>query len=89
MEDYPANRGNDLIAAFPSADKYSRPKQPASTKFQRQQSLTVKLGKMRKSSFMNYMAHEDNIGRPRLGHLDIDKSKITPLSASSGAPFRS
>ena len=39
-----------------------------------------------KKSFTNYVAYADSLGRPRIGHLDLDQSSITPLAMASGAP---
>jgi hypothetical protein len=37
-------------------------------------------------SLTNYAAFTDTLGRPRIGHLDIEISTITPLAMASGAP---
>lgn len=34
----------------------------------------------------NYVAYEDGLGRPRIGHLNQDNKTITPLCMPSGAP---
>ncbi|KAK4696159.1 hypothetical protein P7C71_g1710, partial [Lecanoromycetidae sp. Uapishka_2] len=34
-----------------------------------------------------FVAYEDSQGRHRIGHLDLDESKITPMAMESGAPF--
>ena len=36
----------------------------------------------------NYIAYEDSLNRPRIGHLDQDKKTITPLCMPSGAPIK-
>lgn len=38
-------------------------------------------------SLTNYVAYGDSLGRPRIGHLDLDNSTITPLAMPSGAPL--
>lgn len=40
-------------------------------------------------SYTNYIAYRDPkaLGQPRIGHLDIEKSSIQPLSFASGAPL--
>jgi 2-keto-4-pentenoate hydratase/2-oxohepta-3-ene-1,7-dioic acid hydratase in catechol pathway/pimeloyl-ACP methyl ester carboxylesterase len=40
---------------------------------------------MSEKTLTNYVAYQDNHGRPRIGHLDMDKQTITPLSMPSGA----
>ena len=39
-----------------------------------------------KESFTNYVAYKDPkaLGQPRIGHLDLEKSMIQPLSFASG-----
>lgn len=39
--------------------------------------------------FTNYVAYTDSnaSGQSRIGHLDVEKSTIQPLSFSSGAPL--
>ena len=39
-----------------------------------------------KKSLTNYVSFTDILGRPRIGHLDSEKSTITPLAMASGAP---
>ena len=41
---------------------------------------------MPKKSFSNYVSFTDTLGRPRVGHLDLESSTITPLAMASGAP---
>ena len=40
-------------------------------------------------SFTNYVAYSDPkaLGQPRIGHLDLEKSMIQPLSFASGTPI--
>ena len=40
-------------------------------------------------SFTNYVAYKDPeaLGQPRIGHLDLEKSTIQPLSFASGTPI--
>ena len=42
-----------------------------------------------KESFTNYVAYKDPkaLGQPRIGHLDLEKSMIQPLSFASGTPI--
>jgi hypothetical protein len=42
-----------------------------------------------KESFTNYVAYKDlkALGQPRIGHLDLEKSMIQPLSFASGTPI--
>ena len=42
-----------------------------------------------KESFTNYVAYKDPkaLGQPRIGHLDLKKSMIQPLSFASGTPI--
>ena len=35
----------------------------------------------------NFVAYEDGQGRSRVGHLNLDESRITPLAMASGEPF--
>lgn len=41
------------------------------------------------AGYTNYVAYRDSkaLGQSRIGHLDLEKSSITPLSFSSGAPL--
>lgn len=40
-----------------------------------------------RQTFTNFVAYADNLGRPRIGHLDLDQSTITPLTMASGSPI--
>ena len=40
-----------------------------------------------KKSLTNYASFTDTLGRPRIGHLDVENSTITPLAMASGAPI--
>jgi hypothetical protein len=42
-----------------------------------------------KENFTNYVAYKDPkaLGQPRIGHLDLEKSLIQPLSFASGTPI--
>jgi hypothetical protein len=39
------------------------------------------------ASFSNFVAYADSLGRPCIGHLDLDQSTIIPLTMASGAPI--
>lgn len=36
----------------------------------------------------NFVAYEDGQGKNRIGHLDLDESKITPMAMESGTPLQ-
>ncbi|GAB1195505.1 hypothetical protein APSETT444_004764 [Aspergillus pseudonomiae] len=38
-------------------------------------------------SYFNFVAFEDDLGRPRIGHLDLADSTIQPLTMASGSPL--
>lgn len=40
-----------------------------------------------KTSLTNYVSFADSLGRPRIGHLDMERSTIAPLVMPSGAPI--
>lgn len=40
-----------------------------------------------RETFTNFVAYADDLGRPRIGHLDLDQSTITPLAMASGSPI--
>lgn len=42
-----------------------------------------------KSNHSNYVSYLDGQQRPRIGHLDLDSSMVTPLTMLSGAPVSS
>jgi hypothetical protein len=41
-----------------------------------------------RETFSNFVAYSDSFGRPRIGHLDLDQSTITPVTMKSGCPIR-
>lgn len=42
-----------------------------------------------KKSYFNFVAFEDELGRSRIGHLDLGDSTIQPLTMASGSPLAS
>ncbi|KAB8207872.1 hypothetical protein BDV34DRAFT_60315 [Aspergillus parasiticus] len=40
-----------------------------------------------KKSYFNFVAFEDDLGRSRIGHLDLGDSTIQPLTMASGSPL--
>jgi imidazolonepropionase-like amidohydrolase len=44
---------------------------------------------LQEKTYYNYVAYEDDLGRPHIGHLDFAESIIHPLTMASGSPLSS